>query len=132
MIVNCLEYYTNCTKIAIIFMEFTISNINKSINDLMRKIGYQPAYFQKPGEVSIVRQTSRNDYPRFHLYIKEARLRQGFGGQASDKGQETRNFTFNLHLDQKKPSYEGQTGHSGDYDGPAVEAESERIKSLLK
>ena len=28
-------------------MEFIIKNINKSINDLMRTIGYQPAYFKK-------------------------------------------------------------------------------------
>jgi hypothetical protein len=35
-------------------MQFEIKNINKSINDLMRTIGYQPAYFQKEGEVSIM------------------------------------------------------------------------------
>ena len=52
-------------------MEFEVKNVQKSINDLMRTIGYQPAYFQKEGEVSIVRLLGRNDYPRFHLYIKE-------------------------------------------------------------
>ena len=96
-------------------MEFTITNIKKSINDLMRTIGYQPAYFQKPGEISIVRQIGRNDYPRFHAYIIQ-------------HGQD---FIFKLHLDQKKPSYEGSTGHSGDYDGDVVEGEAERIKNLL-
>ncbi len=78
----------------------------------MRAIGYKPAFFQKEEEVSIVRQIGRNDYPRFHLYIKGS--------------------VFNLHIDQKKPSYEGQTGHSGDYDGPVVEVEAERIQQLLK
>ncbi len=96
-------------------MEFIIKNIQKSTSDLMRSIGYQPAYFQKPGEVSIVRQLTRNDYPRFHLYIKQ-------------KGVD---MNFSLHLDQKKASYEGSTGHSGDYDGDVVEGEVERIKSLL-
>ena len=97
-------------------MEFQIKNIQESINSLMRRIGYQPAYFQKEGEVSIVRQLSRNDYPRFHVYIRQA---------GSD-------MNFSLHLDQKKPSYEGSTGHSGDYDGSVVEDEAERIKSLLQ
>jgi len=84
----------------------------------MRHLGYKLAYFQKEGEVSIVRQIGQNDYPRFHLYIKPI---SGVAGV----------LNFNLHLDQKKPSYEGQTGHSGDYDGAAVEGEAERIKQLL-
>src|SRR3989344_5662835 len=96
-------------------MEFQIKNINKSINDIMRQIGYMPAYFQKDGEFSIIRKIARTDYPRFHLYIKQS-------------GQD---FSFNLHLDQKKPSYEGQTGHSGDYDGEVVEAEGQRLQQLL-
>lgn len=106
-------------------MEFQISNTNKSINDLMRTIGYQPAYFQKAGEVSIVRQIGRNDYPRFHVYLKP--ISEATGG-----------YKFNLHLDQKKPSYparrgggEGYHAHSGDYDGDVVESEAERIKKLI-
>ncbi len=100
-------------------MEFVIKNINKSINDLMRTIGYMPAYFQKEGEVSIVRQIGRNDYPRFHCYIKT---------NLNDKTI----LNFNLHLDQKKPSYEGSTGHSGEYDGDIIESEAERIKQMLE
>lgn len=97
-------------------MEFVIKNIQKSTSDLMRTLGYAPAYFQKPGEVSIVRQISRQDYPRFHLYIKQSGP----------------DFNFSLHLDQKKVSYEGQTGHSGDYDGEAVKEEMGRIMGLLQ
>lgn len=97
-------------------MEFVIKKLSKGTNDIMRQIGYIPAYFQKQGEVSIVRKVGRNDYPRFHVYITQ---------RGAD-------MNFSLHLDQKKPSYEGQTGHSGDYDGPVVEGEIERIKSLLK
>ncbi len=88
----------------------------------MRVIGYRPAFFQKEGEFSIVRQIGRNDYPRFHLYIKANSLAQG--GLPG--------YIFNLHLDQKKPSYEGVKGHSGDYDGDVVEAEAERIKNLVQ
>jgi len=96
-------------------MQFTVKNLHKSINVIMRQIGYVPAYFQKAGEFSMVRKLARNDYPRFHLYIT----------------QEGADFTFKLHLDQKKPSYEGAKGHSGDYDGDVVEGEAERIKNIL-
>ena len=96
-------------------MEFEIKNLQRSINDIMRQIGYVPAYFQKEGEFSIVRKLGGNEYPRFHLYVKNVGA----------------DYTFNLHLDQKKPSYEGATGHSGDYDGPVVENEAERIRQLL-
>ena len=105
-------------------MEFVIKNINKSINNLMRAIGYHPTYLQldilrrsqnEGSKISIMRQVGRNDYPRFHLYIKQ-------------NGQD---FIFNLHLDQKKPSYKGSTGHSGEYDGKVVEDEAERIKNIL-
>lgn len=95
-------------------MQFQITT-GKSINDMMRTIGYKPAYFQNDGEVSIVRQLGRNDYPRFHVYIKKS----------------SGTFIFNLHLDQKKPSYGGSTGHSGEYDGHIIEDEAERIKQLL-
>ncbi len=101
-------------------MQFEVKNLQENINTVMRKIGYQPAYFQKEGETSIVRQITRADYPRFHLYIKESRTMDS-----------SVVLIFNLHLDQKKPSYEGQTGHSGDHDGPVVEVEAERIKELL-
>jgi len=97
-------------------MQFTIKNLQKSMNDVMRTIGYRPSYFQHEGETSIVRQLTGNDYPRFHLYI----IQNG------------RDAIFKLHLDQKKPSYEGSRGHSGEYDGAAVEQEAERIKSLLQ
>jgi len=103
-------------------MQFEVKNLKKSINDVMRKIGYKPAYFQKEEEVSIVRQIGRNDYPRFHLYIKEIR--------PIDQSM-CLSYIFNLHLDQKKPSYKGSKGHSGEYDGKVVEDEAERIKNIL-
>jgi len=37
-----------------------------------------------------------------------------------------------LHLDQKKPSYQGQTKHSGEYEGELVEVEKARILQLLE
>ena len=106
-------------------MEFIIKSIQKSVNDIMRQIGYIPAHFQNKGEFSIIRKISRNDYPRFHLYIKEA-------DRPIDRSTTGMSFNFSLHLDQKKPSYEGSKGHSGEYDGDVVENEAERIKNILE
>lgn len=97
-------------------MEFIINNLQESIHGLMRKIGYTPAYFQSEGEFSMVRKLSRQDYPRLHLYVKI---------------RDEKDFTFSLHLDQKKPSYEGSTKHSGEYEGEVVGGEAGRIKDLL-
>lgn len=96
-------------------MEFEIKDLKRSINDIMRTVGYQPSYYQQDGRFSIVRLVGKNDYPRFHLYVK----------------QNGANTLFDLHLDQKRPSYEGQTGHSGEYDGEVIIAEAERIRQLL-
>lgn len=98
-------------------MKFII-NLDESINEIMRKIGYTKGNSAKGDEFSIVRRLGSNDYPRFHLYIKM--LNGGDYGCA-----------FNLHLDQKKPSYEGVRRHSGEYDGDLVKNEVERIKQLL-
>lgn len=107
-------------------MQFHIKGINKSTNDIMRTIGYRPAYFQNEGEVSIVRQLGRNDYPRFHLYIKRSFVK------VSEEQMQAKDCIFSLHLDQKKPSYGGSHAHSGEYEGALVQEEAERINSLLK
>lgn len=66
-------------------------------------------------EISYARRLGRQDYPRFHIYIKDL-----------DDG-----FEINLHLDQKKPSYKGSSAHSGEYDGELVEQEALRIKQII-
>lgn len=95
------------------------------MNDIMRTIGYKPTYFQNEGEVSIMRQLGRNDYPRFHLHVKEATK------AAKDIKENEKMLVFNLHLDQKKPSYSGSHAHGGEYDGKLVEEEVEKIRQLL-
>jgi hypothetical protein len=64
---------------------------------------------------SFIRVLARSGYPRFHLYIN----------QEDDK------IIFNLHLDQKRPSYAGAAAHNAEYNGQAVEAEMERIKTIV-
>jgi len=39
---------------------------------------------------------------------------------------------FNLHLDQKQPSYAGAHAHNAEYEGEIVEREIERLKQLTK
>ena len=105
-------------------MRFEVYGIKKSLNDIMRTVGYKPAYFQDDGEFSIVRQLGKNDYPRFHIYIKEL---NNSPEEISEKV-----LVFNLHLDQKKVSYTGSHAHSGEYDGELVEKEAKRIKQFLR
>lgn len=54
-------------------------------------------------------------FPRYHVYVIE-------------QGDEV---IFDLHLDQKRPSYEGSSMHAGEYDGTAVEREAERIRKFV-
>ena len=125
-------------------MKFVIKNINKSIDAIMRQIGYTPAHFQNDSEFSTVRKLTRNDYPRFHLYIREKNEELSEVGPPTGGPTSTKTYIFSLHLDQKKPSYparigyakgvaggEGSHMHSGEYDGELVENETRRIKQLL-
>jgi len=95
-------------------MRFTLPGpIKDNIHGLMRKIGYH-YQGQSQQEYSFVRPP--RGYPRFHVYLKE----------------DDEDLILNLHLDQKRPSYQGATAHSGEYEGKIVEDEIERIKQTLK
>lgn len=88
-----------------------------SVLTLMRRVQYAPqGEDQKTGEMKFARFLGPSGYPRFHIYLK-------ISGE---------NLTINLHLDQKKPSYNGTSAHSGEYDGEIVEKEAERIKKILQ
>lgn len=80
----------------------------------MRSAGYHPQT-NRDGETSYVKSIRGAGFPRFHVYANE--MPSG--------------WEITLHLDQKKPTYEGFSAHSGDYDGAAVEKELERIKSFF-
>ena len=105
-------------------MKFVINNPKReNIYNLLRGIGY---HFldkdEKTGELNFTR--PMRGFPRFHIYLKID------GSTGSPRGDE--DLIFNLHLDQKKPSYKGATAHSGEYDGATIEQEAERIKKELK
>ncbi len=95
-------------------MKFNISLEKEHLPNILRKCGYAPeGTDERTGELRFSRSLRGRRYPRFHLYAvtdeKEARL--------------------NLHIDQKQPSYQGSSAHSGEYDGTLVEQEVERIQS---
>lgn len=92
-----------------------------NIIDLLRNCGYRfdrndertnQMVFSRPVEGA-----SASGYPRFHIYLKQDNV--------------SRETLINLHLDQKKPIYQGSTAHSGEYDTDIVNREAERIKRIL-
>lgn len=85
------------------------SDLKENLYSFLRKCGYAPFHD------SYIKVLSSSGYPRFHLYINEEEDR----------------YIFNLHLDQKKPSYGKETAHSGEYDGRIIEEEVEKIMDLL-
>lgn len=99
-------------------MQF-ILEIEGNIKNAMRKCGY---FFEKQEgtELAFLRpaSSSGSGYPRFHIYLKYDSV--------------SRETIFNLHLDQKKPVYEGAAAHAGEYGGQIVEKEAERMKQILK
>ena len=96
-------------------MDFVIKNIDKSIVVVARDLGYVIIDTKENGEYNLVRKLDYDNYPRFHAYVTQ-------------KGTD---FNFSLHLDQKAPIYEGTHAHSGEYFGPVVETEADRIKEAL-
>ncbi|MCL5017205.1 MAG: hypothetical protein M1155_00865 [Patescibacteria group bacterium] len=98
-------------------MKFQIKKINTSHKNLMRVCGYKEIFNpHKNNEVSYARSLEASRfYPRFHIYINDI----------PENGIEV-----SLHMDMKKPSYEGTTAHSGEYDGELVEREAQRIKNI--
>lgn len=86
-----------------------------SPGSFLRKAGYFQIIDRQSGRSSYVRRLSKiQHYPRFHLYIEEGD-----------------DYKFNLHLDQKQASYQGQAAHSADYDEPLVAEEVKRIMGLF-
>ncbi len=100
-----------------IFMKISIPNPQSHSRNLLRRAGYA-LHQGRDGEVSYTQRLSGGgDYPRFHVYVNR------------EEPGELMEIT--LHLDEKKPSYEGFTAHSGQYDGPLVEQERDRLLGLF-
>jgi len=97
-------------------MRIKLENFNANILTFMRSAGYAAIDRSQDDEWNFARSLMGQNYPRFHCYLK----------------QEGGNLLLNLHLDQKKPSYQGASAHSGEYEGEVVENEAERIRQIFK
>jgi hypothetical protein len=86
----------------------------------LRSVGYVFITERESGQESFARRLTRDFYPRFHIYFTRA---------TGKNGEEL--ITFNLHLDQKRPGYEGYSRHNAEYDGEVVEREIARLQSLI-
>jgi hypothetical protein len=95
----------------LIFKQSEISDPEKNI----LRCGYAKIIDRRMNKISFAKRIHRDFYPRFHVYIKI----------------ENSTVIFDLHLDQKRPIYEGVTAHSGEYDGEVVEREAERVRVIL-
>lgn len=93
-------------------MKFILENNKYNILDLFRRLGYHP----HKNRQSFSRRLSSNEFPRFHVYYKEA----------------TGGLELSMHIDQKAACYGGQSAHSGEYDGQLLEEEKQRIILQLK
>lgn len=85
--------------------------------NLLRECGYLEILDYKSGKISYVKKLQGDHYPRFHVYVSK---------------EEPGYLQLNMHLDMKKPSYEGFSAHSGEYEGPLVEQEATRISQKLE
>ncbi len=97
-------------------MKLIFNGLKDTPLNLLRRLGY--AFLrrdERTGELSFARRAGAGDYPRFHIFASQ-----------NEKG----DATLNLHLDQKRASYQGSSAHSGEYsDEGVLKAEAERIRS---
>ncbi|MBM4177636.1 hypothetical protein FJ208_02445 [Candidatus Gribaldobacteria bacterium] len=96
-------------------MRFTINNqTNDQPTNLLRPLGYF-FFKENQGELNLIRPLSKNNFPRFHLFLKI---------------KENNLLEANLHLDQKAPIYGKQKAHSGEYEenNPLLIEEANKIK----
>lgn len=96
-------------------LEINENQIDMAPEQFLRQAGYAYIRERDSRQDSFVRRLGSNFYPRLHMYIEQA------GGK----------IIFNLHLDQKQPSYGGAHAHNAEYEGEVVEEEMERLKRLI-
>lgn len=87
----------------------------------LRQAGYQPHPDRSATKPSFIRRLTRDHYPRYHIYYQTGTDKAG-----------TAMLMFELHLDQKKPAYQGFRRHNAEYDGDLVAQEIKRLQALLK
>ena len=97
-------------------MKIILQNLKDNARTLIRRAGYSEHYDTRSQQTSYARRLGTGIFPKFHVYLAE----QAGGVEVS------------IHIDQKQPSYGSGHMHSGDYDGPLIERELERIKQSFE
>ena len=82
--------------------------------NILRRLGYAEQRTRR-GQISYTKRAGGERFPRYHVYTEDRN-----GG-----------MQVNLHLDQKAASYDGNSAHGGEYEGPLVEREMARIKQSI-
>lgn len=96
-------------------MKYTIPGpLPDHARNLMRRVGYGEQR-TRSGQISFIRRVTGERFPRYHAYVEDVN-----GG-----------MQVNLHVDQKESTYEGAHAHSGEYEGPLVEREMQRIVQFV-
>jgi len=98
-------------------MKFELKGpFDDNIYNLMRSIEY---HFwgkdERSGELNFVHPLGGDAYPRFHIFLTI----------------KNNSLIFDLHLDQRRTSYQGSAPHGGEYEGELVKKEAERVKEIL-
>ena len=86
----------------------------ENYTQVLKRAGYLYISDRRSGKTSYVRSLARANYPRFHMYVKD----------------EPGLVLFDLHLDHKQASYEGNHMHNAEYEGDLVESEMGRLAGL--
>ena len=99
-------------------MRFILENIKDSPVNILRRLGYRlDRRKEATGELGFVRRGGMDEYPRFHVFSKQTT----FG-----------KVEINMHIDQKKASYQGTAMHSGEYENEGwLAKEAEEIKKTF-
>jgi len=87
-----------------------------NIRQFLQRNGYASHLQTKLDRLSFIKRLTSDNFPRFHIYI--------------EKDLRGKNY-LTLHLDQKKPSYEGTHAHSGEYDGDLVRNEAQALQKSI-
>lgn len=97
-------------------MKIIVSGLKDNPRMLIRRCGYSEHYDSRSGQTSYAKRLDRGIFPKFHVYLEE----------------KPQGVEVSLHIDQKQPSYGVGHMHSGDYEGPLVETELERIRNFFE
>lgn len=94
---------------------------NFNADEFLRRAGFAYIYDNLKGHGSYIKRLNRDFFPRLHVYVMEKK---------DNEGREL--IVIEMHLDQKKASYEGAKMHNAEYDGEVVENEMNNLKNLMR